>query len=72
MKNQFKNQILHSPISHQEAAPRSYVDDNFNDRSIIGNTGHVNFNNKNLDNVVRFVKTTFHPAVREHPTQNIM
>ena len=38
-----------------------------NDPSIIRNTAHVGFNEKNLDNV-RFVQVNSLPAVREHLT----
>ena len=46
---------------------KSYVDNKFNDPSIIKNNTHVDFNDKNLDNV-RFVKINSIPAVREHLT----
>ena len=46
---------------------KSYVDEKFNDPSIIRNTTHVHFNDKYLDNV-RLVKINSLPAVREHPT----
>ena len=38
-----------------------------NDQSIIRNTAHVDFNDKNLDNV-RFVEVNSLPAVRERLT----
>ena len=38
-----------------------------NDASIIRNTAHVDFNDKNLDNV-RFVKVNSLPPSREHLT----
>ena len=44
-----------------------YVDNKFNDPSIIRNNAHVDFNDKNLDNV-RFVKVNSLPEVREHLT----
>ena len=43
------------------------VDNLFNDPSIIKNAAHVDFNDKNLDNV-RFVKVNSMLAVREHLT----
>ena len=46
---------------------KNYVDKEFNDPSIMKNTSHVDFNDKNLDNV-RFIKVNSMPAVREHLT----
>ena len=46
---------------------KSYSVKKFNDLSIIKNNTHVDFNDKNLDNV-RFVKKNSMPAVREHLT----
>ena len=45
----------------------SYVDIKFNDPTIIKNTTHVDFNNKNLDNF-RFIKVNSISAVGEHFT----
>ena len=39
------------PISIREAVSKNYVDNVFNDPSIIKNTDRVDFNDKNLDNV---------------------
>ena len=46
---------------------KSNVDKKFDDPSIIKNTAHVDFNDKNLDNV-RFVKVNSMPAVGVHLT----
>ena len=54
-KNQFKFKKLADPISIREAASDFYVDNKFNDPSIIQNSAHVDFNHENLDNV-RFYK----------------
>ena len=44
-------------------ATKQYVDNKFNDSSsIVKNTDHVDFNDKNLDNV-RFVNVNSYPAV---------
>ena len=50
-----------------ELLTKNYVDKKFNDPFILKNNGHVDFNDKNLDNV-RFVKVNSMPAVREHLT----
>ena len=54
-KNFFRIKILKVPISIREAASKNYVDTSFNDPSMITNTAHVDFNDKNLDNL-RFNK----------------
>ena len=46
---------------------KNFVNKKLNDPSITNNTAHVDFNDKNLDNV-RFVKVNSKPAVREHLT----
>ena len=50
---------------------KSYVDEKFNDLSIIKNTVHVDFKDKKFDKV-RFFKVISLPAVREHLTPNFM
>ena len=42
---------------------KNYVDKKFNNPSIIKNTTHADFSDKNLDNV-RFIKVNSMPAVR--------
>ena len=49
---------------------KSYVNSALNDPSIIRNTAHIVFNDKNLDNF-RFVTVNSLPAVREHLTPKI-
>ena len=52
------------PKTIKELTTKSYVD---NDPSIIKDTAHVDFNDRNLD-IVRFVKINSLPAVGEHFT----
>ena len=66
-KNQYRIKNLPDPISIGEPVSKQYVDNKFDDPSIIKNTAHVDFNDKNLDNV-RFVKVNSMPAVGEHLT----
>ena len=63
MKNH-KKKYLKDPISIKEAVSKNYVHTFFNDPSIIKKTEHVDFNDKNLDNV-RFVKVNRMPAIVE-------
>ena len=67
LKNQYRIKNVLDPISIREVCSKNYVDNLFNDPSIIKNTAHVDFNDKNLDNV-RFVKVNSMPAVGEHLT----
>ena len=57
IRNQYRFKHLPDPISIREQASKNYVEKKFNDPSIIENTTHVDFNDKNLDNL-RFVKKT--------------
>ena len=49
---------------------RNYVDDNFNDPSLIKNTDHVDFNAKNIDNV-NSIKVNTIPTLKEHLTPKL-
>ena len=59
------NSTLTLPKTIKELPTKSYVDNKFNDPSIIKNTAHVDFNDKNLDNV-RFLEVNSMPASEEH------
>ena len=67
LKNQFENKNLPGPKIIRQTCSKNYADNLFNDPSRIRNSAHVNFNDKNFDNV-RFVKLNSLPVVREHPT----
>ena len=67
MNNQFRYKNLPDPIGIREPSSKVYVDYKFNDPSIIKNTAHNDFNDKNLDNV-RFKKLYSYPAIGEHAT----
>ena len=56
---------LTSPKTIAELLSKSYIDYKFDNRSIIKNTAHVDFNDKSLHNV-RFVKVNSMPGVEEH------
>ena len=61
---------LTTPKTILEIPTKYYVDSKFNDPSIIKNTDHVDFNDKNLDNV-GWVKVNKWPAIEEHLTPNL-
>ena len=64
-KDQFRIKNLADVISIRETASKNFVDTLFTDPSKIKNTDHVEFNDKNLDNV-RFVKVNSLPAVSQY------
>ena len=64
------NSTLTSPKTIIEVPTKNYIDKKFDDPSIIKNTTHVDFKDKNLDNV-RFIKVNSFPAFPEHLTAKI-
>ena len=65
LKNQCRIKNLPDLISIGEAVSKNYVDNKFNDPSIMRNNTHVDFNDENVDNV-RFINVYSMPAVGEH------
>ena len=65
--NQYKNKKWPDPISTRETVSKKFVDNKINDPSIKKNTAHVNFNDKNLDNVFS-IKVNSMPTLEEHLT----
>ena len=49
-KNQFRIKNLPDPISIREATSKNYVDNLFNDPSILKNTEHIDPNDRNITN----------------------
>ena len=43
--------LIEIALYETELATKRYTDNKFNDPSIVKNTDHVDFNDKNLDNV---------------------
>ena len=69
LKNQFRNKNLLDPVSEREPATKNYIDNKFNDPSI-KNSDHVDFNDKDIDNV-GWIKVNKIPAFAEHLTPKI-
>ena len=67
LKNKLRIKNLPDPISLRKTYSKKYVDNLFNDPSVIKNTAHVDFIDKNL-NIVRFVKINAKPALEEQLT----
>ena len=67
MKNYFGKKNLPDTMSIREVASKFYVDNKFNYPSRIKNTAHVDFNDKNLNNVL-VPKLNRYPAMSKHAT----
>ena len=65
LKNQCRIKNLPDLISIGERVSKNYVDNKFNDPSIMRNNTHADFNDENVDNV-RFINVNSMPAVGEH------
>ena len=57
MKNQFKIKNLPCPQKNSDAVFKSYVDNLFNDPSIIKNIAHIDLNDRNITNA-RFIQVS--------------
>ena len=55
LKNQFRIKTLPDPISIRDACSKKYVDNLFNDPSIIKNSAHIDLNDRNITNA-RFIQ----------------
>ena len=62
LKNQYRIKNSPDPISIREAASQSYVDKKFNDPSIIGNSEHIDLNDRNNTNA-RFIQVNQWPQI---------
>ena len=69
-KNQYRIKNLPDPISIREASSKKYVDNKFKDPSILKNTTHVDFNDKNLDNCHSIEVNSF-PTLEEQLTPKV-
>ena len=70
LKNQFRIKNLPDPISIREAPSKSYVDNLFNDPTIIKNTEHIDLNVRNNTNA-RFIQVNQLPQIDSHLTAKL-
>ena len=70
LKNQNRIKNLPDPISIREAASKHYVDNLFNDPSIIKNTEHKDLNDRNITNA-RFIQVNQWPQIDSHLTARL-
>ena len=67
LKIQYRIKNLPDPISIREPAPKHYVDNLFNDPSIVKNSAHVDLNDRNIANA-RFIQVNQLPQIDSHLT----
>ena len=70
LKNQFRIKNLRDPISIREPASKNYVDNLFNDPSILKNTEHIYLNDRNNTNC-RFLSVNQLPQIDSHSTTKL-
>ena len=67
LKNQFKIKNLPHPQENSDAVCKSYVDNLFNDSSILKNSAHIDLNDRNITNA-RFIQVNQLPQKDSHLT----
>ena len=70
LKNQYRIKNIPDPISIREAASKNYVDNLFNDPSLLKNTAHLDLNDRNITNA-RFIQVNQWPQIDSHLTAKL-
>ena len=70
LKNQYRIKNLPDPISIRQATSKNYVDNLFNDPSIVKNTTHIDLNDRNITNA-RFIQVNQLPQIDSHLTAKL-
>ena len=70
LKNHYRIKNLPDPFSIREAASKNYVDNLFNDPSIVKNTEHIDLNDRNITNA-RFIQVNQWPQTDSHLTAKL-
>ena len=70
LKNQIRIKKLPDPISIREPAAKHYVDNLFNDPSIVKNSAHIDLNDRNITNC-RFLSVNQLPQLDSHLTAKL-
>ena len=65
LKNQYRIKNLPDPVSIEEAVSKHYVDNLFNDPSIVKNNAHIDLNDRNITNA-RFIQVNQLPQIDSH------
>ena len=70
MRKKYRITNLPNPISIQEAASKNYVDNLFNDPSIVKNNAHIDLNDRNITDA-RFMQVNQLPQLDSHLTAKL-
>ena len=70
LKNQYRIKNIPDPISIREATSKKYVDNIFNDPSILKNNAHIDLNDRNITNA-RFIQVNQLPQIDSHLTAKL-
>ena len=70
LKNQYRIKKLPDPISIREATSKHFVDNLFNDPTILKNTDYIDLNDRNITNA-RFIQVNHWPQIDSHLTANL-
>ena len=70
LKNQYRVKNLPDLVSNREAASKSYVDNFFNDPSVVKNTAYIDLNDRNFTNA-RFIQVIQLPQIDSHSTAKL-
>ena len=70
LESQYRIKNLPNPISIREGASNNYVDNLFNDPSIIKNSEHIDLNDRNITNA-RFIQVNQLPQIDSHSTAKL-
>ena len=70
LKNQYRIKNLPDPISKTQVCSKKYVDNLFNDPSILKNSAHIDLNDRNITNA-RFIQVNQLPQIDSHLTAKL-
>ena len=70
LKNQFRVRILPDPISIRKAASKTYVDNLFNDPTILKKTAQIDLKDRNISSA-RFIQVNQLPQIDSHLTAKL-
>ena len=70
LKNQFRIKNVPDPISIREVCSKNYVDNLFNNPSILKNLAHIDLNDRNITNA-RFIQVNQLPQIDSHLTAKL-
>ena len=70
LKNQYRIKNIPAPISIREATSKNYVDNSFNDLSIVKNNAHIDLNDRSITSA-RFIQVNQLPQIDSHLTAKL-